>query len=546
MKNKTAFVNANIITMDNNHQFAKSILVNNGIILDVSNEAFPEKYNTTDIDIYDLNGKTIMPGFIDTHIHLFDGGKFRKNLNLENCHNISEISDSIKIYSKKMNAGKEWIVGYGFTDKMFGGIQNINRTTLDKIEGEKPVLLIKNGGHSCLVNSKALEKYPIEKLKSYIRGDSIDIDSLIIKDDKGKLSGVFLEILYKVFLDIVEKNEKPDYEAIAVDTIQYLLSHGVTTVHDNTFYRKNYNVYKKLKDENNLNIRVNCWLYGYKKSRNQLEHLIKYNDDRLKITGAKYFLDGSINSRTAYLREPYSDIESANYDNSNRGLLLLDKNKLMELIKHDKEMGLQTIIHCIGDGAIEFYLDILNEHFNKTDISENQEHYRTKPRIEHCTILSDDLLKKLIRLKPIVTYQQGELTQKVLCMYEKRIGKKRMNHLDEVRFMIDNNIPVSFSSDWPYINPPEPLNMLEQYKTQNNSVTIKEMLEIYTKGNAYAGISEAFLGVIGKNYFADFIVLSDNPLKEEYIKEKALSDIKVEQVYSNGKLVYQIADTPQQ
>ncbi len=520
-KKYLSITNAKILTMQNDSRIYRSMLINldNGLIEEVNTKSNPNYYGK-EIEIIDLYRKTVMPGFIDAHIHLYDGGVFSKWLNLTNCKNLSEIKESLNEY---LYQGEylNWIIGYGFTDEAFGGIDNVNIKTMDTLTSDKPMLWIKNGGHSALLNSRALKEYPISNIKDYP-----NIDESLIEYKNGQFTGVLKEIAYKTYMDKSGASVVKDKPNLIMDTINYLSSQGITCIHDNTFDKEIFQVYRQLENENKLNLRINSFLYGYdQEKRAELIPYLNETSELIRIIGAKYFIDGSINSKTAYLREPY-------LDSDDRGLICVDKSLLMEKMDHDISLNLQPIMHCIGDGGIEFCLDIISDKISDTNL--------VRPRLEHCTVLSEDLMERLKGIKPIITYQQGELNDDVLSLYQKRLGKQRMTHLDEVRFMLDNSIPVAFSSDWPYINPPEPLTMLEYYKQQNNDVSIKEMLTIYTKYNAYAGYDESSLGVIKEGYNADFLVLSDNPFNKHFNSERPLDDIQIKKTFINGRKVYDI------
>ncbi len=519
---KLAVINADIHTMDKDIPTARSMLINsNGKIEDVSGESFPTSYDSVGIDVFDANGKTVIPGFIDAHIHLVDGGVFKARLNIKECKSIDEVRASLKDYSS--STSQEWIIGYGFTDSMFDN-RRLNKDLIDEIESNKPVVLIKSCGHSALLNSKAIHEIPLNEL---FTGD--EFNQLVEKDNEAQLTGVFFESTYRKIIDFVEKKYGVDYETVITDTIDYLLSQGITTIYDNTFHKNIYDIYRTLKSENRLRFRIQSWLYGY--DNDKRDELLPYalsGDDMLNVVGSKYFLDGSITSTSAYLRSPYATPKN------NRGMLLIDPDKLFEQIKKDVKANLQPIAHCIGDGSIELYLNIIDRLYGEAEIKSQLKNNR--PRIEHSTILAPDLLDRLKHTKPVITYQQGELNDKIVEMYRMKLGEDRIKHLDEVRFMLDNDIPVAFSSDWPYINSPEPFASLESYRSRNEDVSLYELISIYTKGNAYAGRLESNIGVLSKDYNADFIVLRENPFKEKHL---SFSEIDIQHTFINGREVYQ-------
>ncbi len=519
---KLAVINADIHTMNKDTLSAGSMLISsNGKIEEVSSESFPTSYDSGGVDVFDANGKTIIPGFIDAHIHLVDGGVFKSRLNLRECGSIDEMRTSLKDYSSSTN--QEWVIGYGFTDSMFDN-KRLNKHLIDEIESDKPVVLIKSCGHSALLNSKAIREIPLNELFT-----DDEYNQLIEKDNEAQLTGVFFETAYRKVIDFVEKKYGLDYETVITDTIDYLLSQGITTIYDNTFHKNIYDIYRTLKSENRLRFRIQSWLYGY--DNDKRDELLPYalsGDDMLNVVGSKYFLDGSITSTSAYLRSPYSTSEN------NRGMLLIDPDTLFEQIKKDVKANLQPIAHCIGDGAIDLYLNIIDRLYGEAEIKSQLKNNR--PRIEHSTILAPDLLDRLKYIKPVITYQQGELNDKIVEMYRMKLGEDRIKHLDEVRFMLDNDIPVAFSSDWPYINPPKPLASLESYRSRNDDVSLYELISIYTKGNAYAGRLESNIGVLSKGFNADFIVLSENPFKDKHLP---LSEIDIQHTFVNGRSVYQ-------
>ncbi len=516
--------NFNTVYIDGSTKNYKSMVIdkNSGCIVEMMESDNPD-CDLSNTEIIDLNGKFVMPGMIDAHIHLYDGGIFGKWLDLSSCKNIDDMILEVNKYKKVKDYDSEWIIGFGFTDEAFGGKDKVNISSLDLVENQTPLIIMKAGGHSALINSKALEKFPVENILDH---PEVTNDLLSYKD--GKFSGEVSEVAMKAYMEMSGANGlKPSYrQKVIKDTIDYLLSHGVTSVLDITYHDWIFEDYKTLRENGDLKLRIRSLLYGIERSkRDTMIRQLDSNDESLKIVGSKYFTDGSISSYTAYLKEPYHGSEDGN-----RGILCVEKDNFEDMLKEDSKLGLQSIVHCIGDGAIDFCLNSFENSIGDVRSS--------RARIEHSTILDEELMEKIKRLKPVITYQQGELTEGVINMYRKRLGDERIHHLDEVRFMIDNDINVAFSSDWPYINPPEPFNILDVYMNQNKEVSVNEMLNIYTKGNAKAMFDENLLGELKNGYKADFIVLNTDPVNLDFSSGGNLSDIIVEKTFVGGREVY--------
>ncbi len=488
----TVYTNAKIYTMDDSLPIANSLAISRGKIVNIGFNV-EEKY--LEAKVIDLDGKVVVPGFIDSHIHLTSMAELKKRINLKNVKNIEELKKVLKKHRELSNS--TWIIGRGFNEEQFDEKKLPTRCDLDEAVPDRPVIIIRICGHIGVANTLALKSLGFWNMRY----------------EEHLSQGILRE---KLLSEALNKIPKPSFEELKIlikNTIEELLSHGLTTVCSVSATPQEYLVLKETaKGIINVKLVPNIEYLEYflKTANEKIEHL--------KIIGFKTFADGSFGGRTAALREPYND------EPGNKGLLLLKHHEIRANILKASKHGYILAVHAIGDRAIEEIVKAVKEY----------KALRKYLRIEHCSLTPPDIIDELIENKPYAIVVQPHFRISDWWLKD-RIGS-RVKWAYMFRTLLKNNFTVASSSDAPV----EPFNPLINIwasisrKAIGESVSRKEALKMYTKYAAKA-LRETKVGVLRKGFKADFVVLNDDIFK---VSSNRLKRLRVEATVVKGKIVY--------
>ncbi|OYT37786.1 MAG: amidohydrolase [Desulfurococcales archaeon ex4484_58] len=485
-----------------------TLLVGYGIVLAYGDREYILKLGEKLDAKHHYFNETIIPGFIDAHLHMDSLGFELSTINLLEAKNLKELLGMIK--GLKPNIG-EWIVGGRFDHLVFPEKRPPTRKDLDSIIGEHPVLLSHRSGHMGVVNSKALEimrKWGIKGKVDYRNG------------------WVYESALWSIRERILKQLGREDKIDLLRKADKYLIDHGVTGagVAGTTF-----DLLETLKTmDRGGELRVRTYVYVFIEDPNDIWRVVReafdtmLNYRRVRVNGVKILLDGALGPRTAYLSSPYSD------EPSNHGLLLYDEIFLGKLVESINRYGLQIAIHAIGDAALDIVLKTYNL------ISGDVVSFRH--RIEHASLVRDDQLDVIEELKPILVVQPHFIiTDKWIL---DRVGFERVKWVYRFRDLSEKTI-LAFSTDAP-VEPVNPWRTVYAAITrgvyegiEHGKLTDYERLELidalhmYTKGSAYA-LRDDRLGCLLPGCYADMVKVDKNPL--EISDPRELLDIKAEYV----------------
>jgi predicted amidohydrolase YtcJ len=249
-----------------------------------------------------------------------------------------------------------------------------------------------------------------------------------------------------------------------------------------------------------------------------------FGNDMLKLGFIKLFIDGSLGARTAALNDPYTDKSDTN------GLLITSQRVLRKLFLTAQKAKLQLAIHAIGDRAIETVLNAFSK------LYENGYRNNLRHRIEHCSVLNKGLIARTQKLGFIVSVQPHFVASDVWIL--DRLGEKRARWTYPFKTLLTRGLTVASGSDHP-VEPLEPLFGIWAAVTRSTfpeeNLSVKEALTTYTENAAYASFDETKKGTIEPGKFADFTILSKNPLE---VPPEQITDIEVELVIVDGRIVY--------
>lgn len=520
-------INGKIYSMNDNDDVYEALAVKDGRIVFTGSSKDAKDFIDSETLVVDLNGKTVLPGFIDTHIHFIGVGFSLMMLDLREVKSIEEFKDKVERVVKEFGEGK-WILGRGWDQDKFIEKRYPNRWDLDEVAPKNPVFLRRVCGHIAIANSLALKLAGIDKTTPDPEGGKID------RNEEGEPTGILRESAMRLVWSKIPPPSLDDYIRAVELACNEALSHGITTVHFVSVTPEEIEALQIAKSLGKLKVRVCLYI-----SAEYLDHLSKlrirrgFGDYFLKINGIKTLVDGSLGARTAALRAPYND------DPKTKGILVLSRDKLKDIVLKANNCGLQIAVHAIGDMAVEMVLDVFKEVLSMYPTSDHRH------RIEHASIISPELIELMNNLGICASVQPRFIISDFWVV--DRVGVERTKWVYPFNSMIKANLKIAGGSDCP-VDPLDPLyqiysavtrgkyEKIELYNyTQDECLTPLEAVKLFTRNAAYIGFEEDVKGSIDVGKFADMVILSDDPLT---VNESMIKDIKVLATFVDGKLVY--------
>lgn len=526
-KAETVIKNANVITIDPRSPKAQALAMGHGRFLAVGGNDDMESLIGPDTRVMDLTGKTVLPGFIDAHIHVLSSGI--KHVTTADCEqpSVAAVQAALREQAAATPAG-EWVQGFKYDDTKTPERRFLTRQDLDAVGTDHPIFVSHRAGHVYGINSKGMELAGINRDTPDPPGGRYGRDPAT-----GELDGV----IYERASDPIRENLLPgvtptDRRAGLRRIMGMLAKAGLTSVHDARVTNEELITYQEGRDNGELDLRVYMLMaYPHFPALKDAGLKTGFGDDRLRLGGIKMVADGAIAARTAYLSEPYEGSEDEH------GILAMSVAEIEPLVMDIHQAGFQVCIHANGDATIDMVLDA----YEKAQTAFPRED--TRHRIEHCTVINPDILRRMKELgcvaTPFCTYvfHHGEKMQ----FY----GERRLQWMFAQRSFLDYGIIATGATDYPP-GPYEPLMGIQSCVTRtdsdgklwgpNQKISVEEALRIYTMHSAYAGFEEEIKGSIQVGKLADLVVLGADPTA---IDPFGIKDIPVERTVVGGKTVYE-------
>jgi len=518
--------NANVYTSNPTQAKAQAVAISNGRIVAVGSDSDILNLAGSSTHKIDLGGKTITPGFIDAHSHPASSGL--SHLRKVDCdlRSIKAIQDAIKIKAEK-TVPDDWVRGFKYDDTKTTEGRYINRYDLDEVTTAHPIIIVHRGGHTAYVNSKALELGAITK-------DTPDPEGgQIVRGDNGEPTGLLKETATNLVEKFIVDKDTPEDRQAGVKLItQMMAKSGVTSVTDAYGSPLSLQAYRDAYNAGESSARIYCMI-GYFAIDEMIAGGAKTGDgnDWVRIGGMKLTCDGSISERTARLSEPYVGRPD------DYGIIVMDEDQLYDYAIKAHKADWQIGIHANGDVGIDKALKVYERI--------QSEHPRNDPRfrLEHCTVINDDLIRRMKALNAI----PNPFSTYVYFHGEKMInyGKERLESMFAVRSFLDAGIKVTQTSDYPP-GPFEPMMAVQSSVTRTDmsgnvwgpsqKITVDEAIKVGTINGAYASYEEEIKGSLETGKLADLVVLENDPSK---VDPGAIINIKIERTMVDGKWVYE-------
>jgi predicted amidohydrolase YtcJ len=519
--------NANVLTMDPAQPRAQAVAVSGGRFLAVGSDADVLNLATGRAARVDLGGKTVVPGFIDAHSHPAEAGY--QHLKQVDCalDSIARIQEALRSRAAKTPPG-DWVLGFKYDDTKTAEGRFLTREDLDAVSTAHPVLVGHRGGHTVYVNSLALQKAGVDEKTPDPAGGRFYRDPA-----RGRLTGRAAETAIDVFGKAIPSALSRDDRREGVRLIGAMMARtGLTSVTDAGGSPEDLLAYQDAREAGQLPLRVYCHIRApYLDSMLKAGVRTGFGDEWVRVGAVKMVCDGSISERTARLAQPYVGRPD------DRGILVTPEPALYATLRKAHEAGWQLGVHANGDEAIDLVLRIYERL--------QRELPRRDPRfrLEHCTMITDDLVARIKALGAIPTpfstyvYWHGEKM--------KEYGAERLDRMFALRSFLDAGIRATQASDYPP-GPFEPMMALQSEVTRTDSrgnvwgprqkITVEEALRVGTIHGAYASFEERLKGSIEAGKLADLVVLGRDPLREP---ASSLVGIPIERTMAGGRWVFE-------
>lgn len=518
----TIFLNAEIITLDSGRPRARALAIEHGQVAKIGTDRELRSLVKGQVQVWNLDGATILPGFTDCHTHLVSYGIELSGANLRKSTSISEIQDALRRQSKRTRVDG-WVLGYGWDQERLHERRFPNRFDLDAAVPDKPVCVFRVCEHICIANSVALRLSNITRTTESPAGGVIDYEN-----ETGEPTGVFREnAMSLVHSHIPGLDDRQLRKAISL-AMHRAVSAGLTSIHCIVDEPQYLRVLQTMSRAGELRARIyvlipDDWL----DSASKIGISTGFGDEMLRIQAIKVFTDGSLGARTAALDTPYSDLPDT------QGVQIHSQDELNTIIECASRMGFQVAIHAIGDHAIAMALTAIENAELAVPQSDNLRH-----RIEHASVLNPDLIKRIKLAKVIASVQPHFIPSDPWV--PARVGRERARFVYPLRSLLKSGVTVVGGSDCPV----EPIDPLEGISAAVNSATgdygervgIQDALEMFTKNAAFATHEENLKGVIREGSIADLVVLDRDPLQ---IPLKEIREIRVLATIVGGRVTYE-------
>ena len=547
----TLFHNGRILTgeqlLSPAPRIVPALLVIDGLVAAAGSVEDLERAAPSATLLIDLDGAFAMPGFNDAHLHLGEGARQRREVNLAGARTMAEALARIESAAASAQPGA-WLTGGGWDETLWPEIELPSRHDLDRVTGDHPAVFARIDVHLAVANSRALRLGGITRDTLAPAGSAIDHDAA------GEPTGILRE---RGARDLVERHIPPatleERKRGLRLVLAEALSLGITSVQDNST-DEDFAALRSLHAAGELPLRVSEWL----PFDSPLDELIERRaalpqaaapQDRFLHTGMlKAFLDGSLGSRTAALLAPYADAPDTT------GIPLYRQEHLNQLALERAAVGFQLGFHAIGDRAVQMAL----EAFAAVDAASREagRPAGNRFRIEHAQIATQNVATRAHAVGAIASMQPCHLLTDMRWARQ-RLGPERATGLHAWRSFLSAGVPLAFGTDFP-VEPLNPFRGLYAAVTRQGDpplsepffpdqrLSMPEALFACTQGAAFAENAEAWKGVLQPGSVADFVVLDRDLLalgpdlaRASDSDPRAILDTRVLRTVVGGQTVYQ-------
>ncbi len=513
---------------------ASTVVVHRGKIVAVGAQQLVEQWRGTATVVKDLQQATVIPGLVDSHVHIAELGEVLSRINLMGVTTPQEAIERIKQTKPLMQAG-QWIIGQGWDEGAWAD-NYPTRQLLDQHFPDNPVVLKSLHGFAVWTNSKALEVIGINQSTEAPSGGKI------LQDTAGRPTGIFLNRATPLILDAIPEPSEQEWEGWILKGLQQMSKDGFVAIHQAGATERHIRAFQSLKAKGQLPIRVYAMLSAREPAL--VDHWIKQGplvdaDGWLDVRSVKAYYDGALGSRGARLLSDYTD-KPGHQGVSGSGYGF-DYEGVTQLIK----AGFQVGIHAIGDAGNREVLNFIEKVYQTYPKAINLRH-----RIEHAQVIHANDFKRFKQLNLVASMEPPHAVEDK-DWAETRLGEERIKGAYAWRRLQQLGVPITFNSDLPgsdhrigyglhaAVNRQDKQFKPEGGWYKEQALTIEESIRSYTQVAAYAAFRETESGDISKGKWADLTVLNNDPFTQEAAE---LIRIQPRMTIVAGKIVYEKTD----
>jgi predicted amidohydrolase YtcJ len=515
--------------------FVSSIAVSGNKIIAVGNEKSLKKHISKETKIIDLQGKFVMPGMNDSHVHFLGSSTRLFQVDLTDAKTLAEAQQMIVKFAKE-NPNVPWITGGGWQYSIFPNARLPLVADIDAVVKDRPVFLRAYDGHTGWANSKAIEMSGVTAKTEFTGFGEI------VRDAQGNPGGTFKEGAQSfIARNIPATTKERDLESLKKG-MERAKSLGITSIQNAHGSLPEVELYDELLQKGEMTLRTS-FAFGVSPRTTQadIDKIVaaskKYNSDMLRVKAIKIAVDGVIESYTAAMLEPYTNKPDTS------GTPSYTQEQLNNVVAMADKAGLQIYIHAIGDRGVRMSLDAFE---NAIKLNGKRD---SRFRIEHIETIQSVDMPRFLKLGVIASMEPIHADPGTIDVWSAAIGENRTSRGFAWRALEKAGAKLIFSSDHPAsisISPWRGVhNAINRQTIEGNPkngwypehrVSLNTTLTAYTSNGAYASFEEKIKGKIAVGMLADLVVLDKNPFE---IAPKDLYKLEVLKTVFDGKVVFE-------
>ncbi len=490
--------------------------------------------------VVELNGRRVVPGFNDAHVHFYMGGDGLASVHLHEASSPEEFRQKIASFARTQKKG-EWILNGNWDHEKWTPAQLPTHQLIDDVTPDNPVFVNRSDGHMCLANALAMKLAGVDKNTKDVPG------GVVVRDADGNPTGIFKDAA-KGLIERVQPHPSMEHIFSAILAAQKLAAeNGVTSVQDMGVFTAQgvfttvdvIRAYQLLQKRGELKIRISTHIPLPDWQRDASAGVTaNFGNDLVRVGALKSFADGSLGSTTAWFFEPYTDAQDTNGIPSPE---LLHPDEMYAHMRDADNAGLQIAVHAIGDRAIKSILDLF-ERLEKENPS-----WDRRLRIEHAQHLRPADIPRFAQLHVTASMQPYHAIDDGRWA-DKRIGPERVKTTYAFRSLLDAHVVLAFGSDW-FVAPLDPLMGIYAATTRRTldgkhpdgwvpeqKISVAEAVHAYTVGSAYAAMEDDIKGSLEPGKLADIAILSKDIF---HIEPVEIQNTKVDMTIFDGKIIFE-------
>lgn len=525
------FLNARVFTADPGRPRAQAVAVTGNRVAYVGNNAEAENWRGPLSRVIEARGRTVMPGFIDSHIHLLSGAEELRFAQLQEVRSLEALAYALRTHIEK-NPDTEWIAGIGLAYLLHPLERSLTRQDLDFILPELPTLVVAYDSHTAWANTEALRRAGL------LNGRNVGSFGEVVLGADGYATGELREgAAIELVYDLIPKPSPEEKHALLLRAMREAAVYGLTSLHNMDGDMAQLEYYSACERAGGMLQRVYVPLTVKAEMEpgalsEAVEMREKYRGGMVRGGLTKFFLDGVIESYTGLLLEDYEGKPGL------RGQANFEPEHFTDLALEADRLGLQMAVHCTGDGAVRRTLDayaMARERNRRKD---------ARHRIEHIELVSDADLPRFARLGVIASMQplHRPVSSSGADLWPARVGPGRFRRSFAWRSLREAGATVAFGSDWTVASM-NPLAGIQAALTAapwqegdpDPRQTLEESLLSYTRQAAHAEFMEREKGILRPGYLADLVLLSEDIFE---VPPEEIGSAKVDLTVCDGRVTH--------